>query len=59
MNNLIKEKYVEIRKKHHLKLADTVIAATAMAFGMPIITHDKQFRTVDGLRLIAYQHSKD
>ena len=37
MNNLIKEKYVEIRKKHSIKLADAVIAATAIAFDMPII----------------------
>jgi predicted nucleic acid-binding protein len=56
MNSLIKEKYVEIRKKHHLKLADAIIAATAMAFDMPIITADKHFRTVDQLKLIAYQH---
>jgi predicted nucleic acid-binding protein len=59
MNNLIKEKYVEIRKKHHLKLADTVIAATAIALNMPIITADKQFKTVSGLKLIAYQHGAD
>ena len=57
MNNLIKEKYVKIRKKHSLKLADAIIAATAMAFDMPIITADRQFKTVDGLKLIAYQHS--
>jgi predicted nucleic acid-binding protein len=57
MNKLIKEKYIEIRKKYHLKLADAVIAASAIAFDMPIITADKQFRTIGGLRLIAYQHS--
>jgi predicted nucleic acid-binding protein len=57
MNNLIKEKYVEIRKKHSIKLADAVIAATAIAFDMPIITADKQFRTIDHLKLITYQHS--
>jgi predicted nucleic acid-binding protein len=57
MNNLIKERYVEIRKKHHLKLADAIIAATAIVFDMPIITADKQFKTVDGLKLISYQHS--
>ncbi|MDR3694300.1 type II toxin-antitoxin system VapC family toxin [Mucilaginibacter sp.] len=57
MNNLIKDKYVEIRKKSNLKLADAVIAATAIAFDMPIITADKQFKTVESLKLIAYQHS--
>jgi predicted nucleic acid-binding protein len=57
MNNLIKEKYVELRKQHHLKLADTIIAATAMVFDMPVITADKQFKTVNGLRMISYQHT--
>src|ERR1700733_12902343 len=52
MNSLIKDKYVEIRKKSNLKLADAVIAATAIAFDMPIITADKQFKTVEGLKLI-------
>jgi predicted nucleic acid-binding protein len=57
MNNLIKEKYTEIRKNHHLKLADAIIAATAIAFNMPIITADKQFKTVNRLKLIAYEHN--
>lgn len=56
MNSLIKNKYVEVRKKHSLKLADAVIAATALAFDMPLITADKQFKTVDKLNLITYQH---
>src|SRR5665647_2546424 len=46
INNSIKEKYVEVRRKYHLKLADAIIAATAIVSGMPLITSDKQFRTV-------------
>ena len=57
LNNRIKEKYIQIRKNHGLKLADAVIAATAITVGIPLITADKQFKTVDGLRLITYQHS--
>jgi predicted nucleic acid-binding protein len=56
MNSLIKDKYVQVRKKHSLKLADAVIAATALAFDMPLITADKQFKIVDNLKLITYQH---
>ncbi len=56
MNTLIKEKFVEIKKQHGLKLADAIIAATAMAFDMRIITGDKQFRKVDKLKLITYEH---
>ncbi len=53
----IKEKYVELRKKYPLKLADAVIAATSIVFNMPIISSDKQFKTIDELRLTTYQHS--
>lgn len=41
ISNSIKEKYVEIRKKYHLKLADAVIAATAITTNIPLITSDK------------------
>ncbi len=55
MNDTIKEKYVEVRKKYHLKLADAIIAATAIAANLPLITSDKQFRTVKELKLINYE----
>src|ERR1700744_4494133 len=32
LNDRIKEKYVELRKKYHLKLADAIIAATAIIY---------------------------
>jgi predicted nucleic acid-binding protein len=57
LNNLIKEKYAEIRKKYKLKLADAIIAATALTFNFPLITSDKQFKTVKEFNLITYQHS--
>jgi predicted nucleic acid-binding protein len=57
LNNLIKEKYVELRKRYHLKLADAIICATAIVFDFPLITADKQFSTVKELNLITYQHS--
>ena len=59
LNNKIKEKYVEIRKKHHLKLADAIIASTAIVMDLPFITSDKQFKTVEGLKLTTYQHNID
>lgn len=51
----IKEKYVAIRRKYHLKLADAIIAATAIAAGIPLITSDKQFKTVKELQLVTYE----
>jgi predicted nucleic acid-binding protein len=55
LNNNIKEKYVEIKKKSHLKLADAIIAATAISTQIPLITSDKQFKTLKELLLIQYE----
>ncbi|MBC7421874.1 MAG: type II toxin-antitoxin system VapC family toxin [Ferruginibacter sp.] len=55
INNDIKERYVEIRKKYHLKLPDAIIAATAISMDIPLITSDKQFGTVKEVTLINYQ----
>jgi predicted nucleic acid-binding protein len=55
LNNSIKQKYVELRRSYHLKLADALIAATAIASNLPLITADKQFQTVVELTLIAYE----
>lgn len=41
LNNDIKKAYVEIRKAHHLKLADAIIAGTAIALNIPLVTADK------------------
>jgi predicted nucleic acid-binding protein len=57
MNDRIKEKYIEIRKTYRLKLADAVIAATAIAYDLPLLTADKGFHVVQELKLIGYQHS--
>jgi predicted nucleic acid-binding protein len=45
MSSGIKTKFVEIRRRYNLKLADAVIAATAIASDIPLITSDKQFRS--------------
>ena len=55
MSKNIKEKYVEIRRAYHLKLADAIIAATAISSGIPLITSDKQFRTIKELKLLTYE----
>ncbi|MEO8885255.1 MAG: type II toxin-antitoxin system VapC family toxin [Mucilaginibacter sp.] len=59
VNNRIKEKYIAIRKAYHLKLADAIIAATALTLDFPLITADKQFKTIKDLKLITYQHNID
>lgn len=42
LNNNIKKNYIELRRKYHLKLADTIIASTAISLNIPLITSDKQ-----------------
>lgn len=55
LNNNIKNIYVELRKKYHLKLADTIIAATAISLNIPFITSDKQFASIKEINLIQYK----
>ena len=55
LNDRIKERYIALRKMYHLKLADSIIAATAAVFGIPLITADKQIKTIKELNLIAYE----
>ncbi len=54
LNNSIKKNYIELRKKYYLKLADAIIAATAIALNIPLITSDKQFATVKELKLVQF-----
>jgi predicted nucleic acid-binding protein len=55
ISDSIKEKYIEVRRKCRLKLADAVIAATAIVSDIPLITSDKQFKTIKELKLITYE----
>ena len=54
INNRIKEKYIEIKKKYKLKLPDAIIAATAIVLNIPLVSADKQFKTVKELTLVTY-----
>ncbi len=55
LNNNIKKNYIELRRKYHLKLADAIIASTAISLNIPLITSDKQFAAVKELNLIQYK----
>jgi hypothetical protein len=44
---------IEIRKKHKIKLPDAIIAATALAHNMVLITRNtSDFKRIDGLILV-------
>ncbi len=55
MNNNILQQYKALRKSHKLKLADSLIAATALAYNIPLITADKQFINIEHLKLIQFK----
>ena len=41
---------------HSLELADALIAATAVAYGLPILTgNDKHYRTVKNIQIITFR----
>lgn len=55
MNDSIKGQYAFIRKNYKLKLADAIIAATSLAYDLPLITADLGFKAInDTLKLITY-----
>lgn len=55
LNNEVKLQYVAIRKKYNLKLADAIIAASAISMNIPLISADKQFTSVKELNLVTYE----
>ena len=55
MNSNILQKYKALRKSHKLKLADSVIAATALAYNIPLVTADQEFQNIKALKLIQYE----
>ena len=49
----IKLKTAEIRKAHKIKLPDAVIAATAVTYGLTLLSRNvNDFKNIDGLKLI-------
>ncbi|MCB0819069.1 MAG: type II toxin-antitoxin system VapC family toxin [Bacteroidetes bacterium] len=48
----IKNITIELKKEYSVKLPDAIIAASAIQFGIPLISADKQFRKIKGLDFI-------
>lgn len=47
----IKRHAIEFRKKYNLKLPDAIIAATVFTSGTVLITNDKVFSQVKGIKI--------
>jgi hypothetical protein len=55
VNTEIKNKTISIRSKYGIKLGDSLIAATSLYLGFPLVTSDKGFNKIKELDLILYQ----
>ena len=47
----IREKTIELRKINKIKLPDSIIAATAITKGVPLLTADTGFLKISGLQI--------
>jgi predicted nucleic acid-binding protein len=52
INQNIKEKTIQIRKRYNLKLPDSLIVATALENSAKLVTSDKQLLNLDFLEIL-------
>jgi predicted nucleic acid-binding protein len=55
INPEVKDLTIEFRRKSKLKLPDSIVAATAFGLKLPLLTADKQFRSIEELQIIIYE----
>ena len=55
ISETIKETAITVRKKYGFKLPDSIIAATAISLGHPLLTADKQLQSLTELNIILYE----
>ncbi|MBS1555726.1 MAG: type II toxin-antitoxin system VapC family toxin [Bacteroidetes bacterium] len=51
----IQQETIQLRKKHRLKLPDSVIAASAIVFDIPLLTSDTALQKIAELDILHYQ----
>jgi predicted nucleic acid-binding protein len=55
IDDAIRDQTIEIKKNTQLRLPDSIIAASSLVLDIPLVTSDKQFKTVAGLNLLYYE----
>ena len=55
LNEQVKNNAIDIRKANQLKIPDSIIAGTSKAFEIPVLSSDKQLKTVKEIQLIFYE----
>jgi predicted nucleic acid-binding protein len=48
----IKETAIQVKRQTNIKTPDAIIAATAIWYGLPLLTADKGFSKIQGLNLL-------
>jgi hypothetical protein len=54
MNTSIKTEAIKIRKRHKLKLQDSIIASTAIYLNIPLLTADSDFSKLKSMQILHY-----
>ncbi len=54
LDNKIKQQYRLLKKKYNQKLADSIIVSTPIAMDLPLLSADKQLKTIKELDLLIY-----
>ena len=52
LNDTIKKIAISIKQKHSIELSDAIIAATAKAFDLQLVTADKNFKKIEDVDIV-------
>ena len=55
LDEQIKSKTIYIRKNYNIKLPDSIIAASALNFNLPLFSADKGFEKIEDLNFLVYE----
>jgi len=55
LNEQIKSNTIYIRKNYNIKLPDSIIAASALNFNLPLFSADKGFEKIEDLNFLFYE----
>ena len=59
LNDTIKEIAISIKQRYTVELADAIIAATAKALDLQLVTTDKDFKKIQGVDIVILNLNRD
>ena len=51
-SDITKDITISLKQKYSIKIADAIIAATAKAFNLPLVTADKDFKKIEDVDIV-------